>query len=67
MPIYDYKCLECDKVFEHMQEMNEPDLEECLCKKEQFLVKRMISAPKFVVNDKSSMPDRKLYKELDID
>ena len=62
MPIYDYKCLECDKVFEHI-----PDLEECLCKKEQFLVKRMISAPKFVVNDKSSMPDRKLYKELDID
>ena len=67
MPIYDYKCLECDKVFEHIQAMSEPDLEEGLCKKEQFLVKRMISAPKFVVNDKSSMPDRKLYKELDID
>ena len=67
MPIYDYKCLECDKVFEHLQKMSDPDLEECLCEKEQFLVKRMISAPKFVVNDKSSMPDRKLYKELDID
>ena len=67
MPTYDYKCLECDKVFEHIQAMSEPDLEECLCKKEQFLVKRMISAPQFVINDKSSMTDTKLYKELGID
>ena len=67
MPTYDYRCLECDKVFEHIQAMSDPDLEECLCKKEQFLVKRMISAPQFVINDKSSMTDTKLYEELDID
>lgn len=67
MPIYDYKCLECDKVFEHVQTMSEPDLEECLCEQEQFLVKKMISVPNFVINSKSSMPDSKLYKELGID
>lgn len=67
MPKYDYKCLECDKIFEVEQKMVDDPLELCLCKDEQFLVKRLPSVPKLVINSKSSMSDRKLYKELDID
>lgn len=67
MPRYDYKCLECDKVFEVEQKMTDDPLEECLCEDEQFLVKRVISKPTLVINGAGSMPDRKLYKELDID
>jgi putative FmdB family regulatory protein len=67
MPRYDYKCLECDKVFEVQQRMADDPLELCLCEGEQFLVERLLSKPEFVINSKSSMTDRKLYKELDID
>lgn len=67
MPRYDYKCLECDKVFEVIQKMTDDALELCLCKDEQFLVKRLPNAPKLVINSKSSMSDRALRKELDID
>tara|TARA_R100001463_G_scaffold51961_5_gene102706 strand:+ start:190 stop:393 length:204 start_codon:yes stop_codon:yes gene_type:complete len=67
MPRYDYKCLECDKVFEVEQRMTDEALEMCLCEDEQFLVKRLPSLPKLVINNKNSMTDTKLYKELDID
>ena len=67
MPKYDYKCLECDTIFEVEQKMADDPLELCLCKDEQFLVKRLPSVPKLGINSKSSMSDRKLYKELDID
>jgi putative FmdB family regulatory protein len=67
MPRYDYKCLECDKVFEVEQKMTEDALELCLCEGEQYLVKRLLSVPKLVINNPNSMTDRKLYKELDID
>jgi len=67
MPRYDYKCLECDKVFEVEQKMTEDALELCLCADEQYLVKRLPSLPKLVINNPNSMTDRKLYKELDID
>ena len=67
MPKYDYKCLECDKIFEVEQKMADDPLELCLCKDEQFLVKRLPSVPKLVINSKSSMSDRVLRKELDID
>ena len=67
MPKYDYKCLECDMIFEVEQKMADDPLELCLCKDEQFLVKRLPCVPKLVINSKSSMSDRKLYKELDID
>tara|TARA_A100001011_G_C14250819_1_gene817760 strand:- start:1277 stop:1480 length:204 start_codon:yes stop_codon:yes gene_type:complete len=67
MPKYDYKCLECDKIFEVEQKMADDPLELCLCKDEQFLVKRLPSVPKLVINSAGSMSDRKLYKELDID
>ena len=67
MPKYDYKCLECDTIFEVEQKMADDPLELCLCKDEQFLVKRLPSVPKLVINSKSSMSDRKLYIELDID
>ena len=50
MPRYDYKCLECDKVFEVEQKMTDDPLEECLCEDEQFLVKRVISKPTLVIN-----------------
>ena len=67
MPKYDYKCLECDKIFEVEQKMADDPLELCLCKDEQFLVKRIPSVPKLVINNTTSMSDRALRKELDID
>ncbi len=67
MPRYDYRCLECEEIFEVEHSINEPALEECLCEGEKFLVERLPSKPMIVVNTKSSMPDRELYKELDID
>ena len=42
MPTYDYKCLDCDKVFEHFQSMKDEPLAECLCEK-KGKVSRMIS------------------------
>jgi putative FmdB family regulatory protein len=42
MPTYDYKCLDCDKVFEHFQSMKDEPLSECLCEK-KGKVSRMIS------------------------
>ncbi len=47
--------------------MVDDPLEECLCKNEKFLVKRIPSKPLLVINGAGSMPDRKLYKELDIE
>ena len=67
MPKYDYQCLECDKIFEVEQKMADDPLELCLCKDEQFLVKRLPSVPKLVINNAGSMSDRALRKELDID
>tara|TARA_A100001515_G_scaffold125782_1_gene110710 strand:- start:520 stop:723 length:204 start_codon:yes stop_codon:yes gene_type:complete len=67
MPRYDYKCLECDKVFEVEQKMTDDALELCLCEDEQFLVKRIPQVPKLVINAPASMSDSKLRKELDID
>ena len=67
MPKYDYKCLECDKVFEVEQKMTDDPLELCLCKDEQFLVKRVISKPTLVINSPASMSDTALREELDID
>ena len=67
MPKYDYKCLECDKIFEVEQKMADDPLEQCLCEDEQFLVKRLPSLPKLVINNAGSMSDSALRKELDID
>jgi|TARA_R100001463_G_scaffold11645_2_gene32430 putative FmdB family regulatory protein len=67
MPKYDYMCLETDNIFEVEQRMTDDPLERCICCKEKYLVKRLPSLPKLVINAKSSMTDRKLYKELDID
>jgi putative FmdB family regulatory protein len=67
MPMYDYECLECGKVFEHHQSFSESNLELCLCSDEQFLVKRRLSVPTIMIKEANTMTDRKLYKELDID
>ncbi len=67
MPRYDYQCLECEKIFEVEQKITEDPLEECLCENKKFLVKRIPSKPFLVINEPGSMPDKKLYKELDID
>jgi len=67
MPMYDYQCLECEEIFEVEQKMSDDPLEECLCENEKFLVKRIPSKPLLVINGAAAMPDRKLYKELDID
>ncbi len=47
--------------------MTDDPLELCLCKDEQFLVKRVISKPTLVINSPASMSDTALRKELDID
>lgn len=67
MARYDYQCLECEKVFEVEQKFADDPLEECLCEGEKFLVKRLPSKPKLVIKSKSTMSDRALRKELDID
>lgn len=67
MPRYDYKCLECEKVFEVEQKMTDNALELCLCEDEQFLVKRIPQVPKLVINTPASMSDKALREELDID
>jgi len=67
MPRYDYRCLECDEVFEVEHKMSDAALELCLCEDEKFLVERLPSKPMLVINTKSTMTDRKLYDELDID
>jgi len=67
MPRYDYQCLETGKIFEVEQKMTDDPLERCTCCKERFLVKRIPSKPLLVINTPGSMPDRKLYKELEID
>ena len=43
MPTYDYKCKDCDKVFEHFQSMKDEPLTRCLCEKNGS-VTRMISS-----------------------
>ena len=67
MPRYDYRCLECEEIFEVEHSINAPAFEECLCKGEKFLVERLPSKPMVVLNTKYTMTDRKLYDELDID
>jgi len=67
MPRYDYRCLECEEIFEVEHSINAPALEECLCEGEKFLVERLPSKPMVVINTKNTMTDRKLYDELDID
>ena len=46
MPRYDYRCLECEEIFEVEHSINAPALEECLCKGEKFLVERLHKAVK---------------------
>jgi putative FmdB family regulatory protein len=67
MPLYEYKC-ECGKNFDAIQGINEDKLTLCqnMCK-EPKKVERLISKSTFIINGAGSMPDRKLYKELDID
>ena len=67
MARYDYQCLECDKIFEVEQKFADDPLELCLCEEEKFLVKRLPSLPKLVINDANTMSDTKLREELDID
>ncbi|MCE9499503.1 MAG: zinc ribbon domain-containing protein [Leptospira sp.] len=42
MPTYDYKCMECSKVFEHFQSIKSEPLTHCLCGK-NGKVERQIS------------------------
>lgn len=46
MPIYEYKCQQCDYVFEEMQEFNDEPIKKCpSCKKNK--VKKLISLSAF--------------------
>ncbi len=46
MPIYEYKCLKCKKVFEELQSFGDPDLTKCpYCKKGK--VEKLISLSSF--------------------
>ncbi len=46
MPIYEYKCLKCKKVFEELQSFSDPDLTKCpYCKKGK--VEKLISLSSF--------------------
>ena len=36
MPIYEYRCEDCDKVFEVIQKISEKKLTKCKCSKKRF-------------------------------
>lgn len=46
MPIYEYECQECGKVFEKIQKFSDDPLTACLCEKEAP-VRKLISAAAF--------------------
>ena len=46
MPIYEYECQQCGKVFETIQKFSDPRLTECLCE-EKGPVTKLISAAAF--------------------
>ena len=46
MPIYEYECQQCGKVFETIQKFSDPKLTECLCE-EKAPVTKLISAAAF--------------------
>ena len=46
MPIYEYKCKVCDKVFEAMQKISDKKLTNCKCGK-NGAVERMVSSSGF--------------------
>ncbi|MFT5393019.1 MAG: putative FmdB family regulatory protein, partial [Gammaproteobacteria bacterium] len=46
MPIYEYKCQDCGKVFEAIQKFSDPELTACRCEKEAP-VKKIMSAAAF--------------------
>jgi len=69
MPLYEYKC-ECGKVFDYIQSINDDKLKKCPTEincNSNHKVTRLIGKPMIQMNEPGSMPDRKLYKELDID
>jgi len=46
MPIYEYECLKCEKVFEELQSFSDEDITKCpFCKKSK--VKKLISLSSF--------------------
>ena len=62
MPRYDYKCLECDRVFEATHRMADAPLRKCrLCGSES--VRKLISAP-MINTVKSSSPTGAKYEKL---
>ena len=46
MPIYEYRCEDCDKVFEVIQKISEKKLTKCKCSK-NGTVHRMVSSSGF--------------------
>ena len=46
MPIYEYECHKCGKVFENIQKFSDPKLTECLCE-EKGPVTKLVSAAAF--------------------
>ena len=46
MPIYEYECQQCGKVFETIQKFSDPRLTECVCE-EKAPVTKLISAAAF--------------------
>ena len=46
MPIYEYECQQCGKVFETIRKFSDPRLTECLCE-EKAPVTKLISAAAF--------------------
>jgi len=46
MPIYEYECSKCNKVFEELQSFSDPDIKKCpFCKKPKL--KKLISLSSF--------------------
>ena len=54
MPIYEYECQKCGKVFETIRKFSDPRLTECLCE-EKGPVTKLISAPPFISREAAGM------------
>lgn len=69
MPLYEYKCA-CGKEFDYIQSIHDDKLKKCPTDFEcssKLKVKRLISKSTFIINERGTMTDTKLRKELDID
>jgi len=63
MPLYDYHCSACNKVFENRQKMNDSSLPECPYCGEKNKIKKLPSAPALLINNKAYDAPQKILDQ----